>query len=355
MDFDDIAGLSAAINTSLTEFFEIESQYLRAIGSELDPVADALGRFLLDGGKRLRPLFAAIGFLGAQGTLTPEIIRGVSSLELVHVCALIHDDVMDASDTRRGAPAIHKQFEAWHGSENLLGSSAQFGVASAILLGDLALIWAAKALHESGISPALILRSLPFYDEMRVELMAGQYLDIYEQALATESAERALKVARYKSGKYSVERPLHFGASLAPGFSPSIIDIYSNFGLPLGEAFQLRDDLIGVFGDPVKTGKPAGDDLREGKRTVLVAITLSRSNSSQRREFLKYFGQKDLDSRGVHSLRQIISDTGAFTEVENMIEIMSFKAQEAITHGELNSRALGLLNDLAVAATQRSS
>jgi geranylgeranyl diphosphate synthase type I len=289
----------------------------------------------------LRPLFAAIGFLGAQGAITPEVIRAVSSLELVHVCALIHDDVMDASDTRRGAPAIHKQFEARHGSENLQGSSAQFGVASAILLGDLALIWAAKA--------------LPFYDEMRIELMAGQYLDIYEQALASESAERSLKVARYKSGKYSIERPLHFGASLAPGFSPSIIDIYSNFGLPLGEAFQLRDDLIGVFGDPLKTGKPAGDDLREGKRTVLVALALSHCNSTQRQEFLKYFGQKELDSHGIDSLRQIITDTGAFAEVETMIEIMSFKAQEAITHGGLPSGALNLLNDLAVAATQRSS
>jgi geranylgeranyl diphosphate synthase type I len=355
VDFEDIGGLSVAINTSLNEFFEIESQYLRAIGSELDPVADALGRFLLDGGKRLRPLFAAIGFLGAQGAITPEVIRAVSSLELVHVCALIHDDVMDASDTRRGAPAIHKQFEARHGSENLQGSSAQFGVASAILLGDLALIWAAKALHESGLAPELILRSLPFYDEMRIELMAGQYLDIYEQALASESAERSLKVARYKSGKYSIERPLHFGASLAPGFSPSIIDIYSNFGLPLGEAFQLRDDLIGVFGDPLKTGKPAGDDLREGKRTVLVALALSHCNSTQRQEFLKYFGQKELDSHGIGSLRQIITDTGAFAEVETMIEIMSFKAQEAITHGGLPSGALNLLNDLAVAATQRSS
>lgn len=355
MDFDDIAGLTAGINNSLAEFFELESQYLRAIGGELDPVADALGRFLLDSGKRLRPLFATIGFLGAEGTLTPEITRAVSSLELVHVCALIHDDVMDASDTRRAAPSIHKQFEALHSSENLHGSSSQFGVAAAILLGDLALIWAAKALHESGIAAELILRSLPFYDEMRVELMAGQYLDVYEQALASESVERSLKVARYKSGKYSIERPLHFGASLAPGFSPSIIDIYSQFGLPLGEAFQLRDDLIGVFGDPYETGKPAGDDLREGKRTVLVAKTLSRSNSAQRQEFLKYFGQKDLDSRGISSLRQIISETGAFSEVETMIEIMSFKAQEAITHGGLNAGALKLLNDLAVAATQRSS
>lgn len=355
MDFDGIRGLTGAINNSLAQIFEQESLSLQNIGVELTPVSDSLGRFLLDSGKRLRPLFATIGFLGAGGTLSPEIIRATASLELVHVCALIHDDVMDASDTRRGAPAIHKQFQARHQSEGLHGSSEQFGVAAAILLGDLALIWAAKALHESGAPPQSILRSLPFYDEMRVELMAGQYLDIYEQALASESVERSLKVARYKSGKYSIERPLHFGASLTTASAPNVIEIYSQYGLPLGEAFQLRDDVIGVFGDPEKTGKPAGDDLREGKRTVLVATTLSRANVIQRTKFLGLFGRKDLESSQIQSLRQIIVDTGALTELETVIEEMTFKAHKALTTGGIMPEAVALLDEMAVAATQRSS
>lgn len=355
MDFEGIGGLTAEINTSLSQFFEHESGYLQSIGSELNPVADALGHFLLDSGKRLRPLFATIGFLGAGGELTPQIIRAASSLELVHVCALIHDDVMDASDTRRGAPAIHKQFEALHQSEKLHGSSEQFGVAAAILLGDLALIWAAKALHESGVPAELILRSLPFYDEMRVELMAGQYLDVFEQALASESVERSLKVARYKSGKYSIERPLHFGASFAPGFSSAIIDTYSDYGLPLGEAFQLRDDVIGVFGDPVKTGKPAGDDLREGKRTVLVATTLSKATESQRATFLELFGRKELDIDHINTLREIIVDTGALNELESLISEMTSKAHDALVRGGITPAAVELLTQMAIAATQRSS
>lgn len=355
MDFDGIRGLTGAINNSLAQIFEQESASLRNIGVELTPVSDSLGRFLLDSGKRLRPLFATIGFLGAGGTLSPEIIRATASLELVHVCALIHDDVMDASDTRRGAPAIHKQFQVRHQSEGLHGSSEQFGVAAAILLGDLALIWAAKALHESGAPSQSILRSLPFYDEMRVELMAGQYLDIYEQALASESVERSLKVARYKSGKYSIERPLHFGASLTARSAPNVIEIYSQYGLPLGEAFQLRDDVIGVFGDPEKTGKPAGDDLREGKRTVLVATTLSRANVIQRTEFLELFGRKDLESSQIQSLRQIIVDTGALIELETVIEEMTFKAHKALTTGGITPEAVALLDEMAVAATQRSS
>ena len=355
MDFDGIRGLTGAINASLADFFERESQYLREIGSELDPVADALGHFLLDSGKRLRPLFATIGFLGAGGELSPEIIKATSSLELVHVCALIHDDVMDASDTRRNAPAIHKQFEALHDSEHLHGSSSQFGVASAILLGDLALVWAAKALHESGAPSQNILRALPFYDEMRVELMAGQYLDMYEQALASESVERSLKVARFKSGKYSIERPLHFGASLAPEFSAQVIESYSNYGLPLGEAFQLRDDVIGVFGDPEKTGKPAGDDLREGKRTVLVATTLSKVNVIQRTEFLQLFGRKDLDLSQIETLRSIIVETGALAELETIIEEMTFKAQNALATGGITPSAVALLEEMAIAATQRTA
>ncbi len=355
MDLNDIRGLTDAINGELRLFFERESAYLSDIGSELEPVADSIGHFLLDSGKRLRPLFAAIGYLGVGGGITPQAIKALSSLELVHVCALMHDDVMDASDTRRGAPSIHKQFEELHRTNNLHGSSAQFGVASAILLGDLALIWSAKMLHESGLASDQILQSLPIYDEMRVELMAGQYLDVYEQALASESLERSLKVARYKSGKYSIERPLHFGATLAPKYSQEQLNVYSRYGLPLGEAFQLRDDVIGVFGDPAITGKPAGDDLREGKRTVLIAITSSEVNSSQRNEFAKYFGQNDLDLRGVEKLRQIIVDTGALKRVETLIEEMTSNARNALNNDGIAPQAKTLLEEMITAATKRSS
>jgi geranylgeranyl diphosphate synthase type I len=355
VDFDGINGLRSEIDKSLASFFDRESTYLGRVGSELEPVADALGHFLLDSGKRLRPLFAAIGHIGAGGEITSESIAALSALELVHVCALIHDDVMDGSDTRRGAPSIHRQFQQLHKEQSLHGSGEQFGIASAILLGDLALIWAAKMLHESGLSPKYILQALPVYDEMRVELMAGQYLDIYEQAFASESIERSLKVARYKSGKYSIERPLHFGAALAPAAGPNIFSTYSHYGLPLGEAFQLRDDVIGVFGDPQETGKPAGDDLREGKRTVLIAATLNRVDQVQRNVFERYFGKSDLDITGVEALREIIVETGALAEVEKLIEEMTFNAHQALNSGEIEPRAKAMLDQMAVAATRRST
>ena len=253
--------MRAAINLSLSDFIRSENKYLAQIGPELDPVATEIEKFLLESGKRLRPLFAYVGLLGTGTNPNTEIIQAVSSLELVHVCALIHDDVMDGSDTRRGALSIHKAFEKMHKDKNLVGSPSQFGISSAILMGDLALIWSAQMLHTAGLKSEQLIQVLPVYDEMRVELMAGQYLDVYEQSLGTQSVERSLKVARYKSGKYTIERPLHFGATLG-GASDALIGAYTKYGIPLGQAFQLRDDVLGVFGDPAETGKPAGDDLR---------------------------------------------------------------------------------------------
>jgi geranylgeranyl diphosphate synthase type I len=354
-DHIELSTLRESINQALTTFIDGENQYITGIGSELNPVAASLRSFLLDSGKRFRPLFAAVGYLGAGATLSPESISALSSLELIHVCALIHDDVMDASDTRRGAPAIHKLFETLHSEKQLSGSASQFGIASAILLGDLALVWAAKMLHESKVDHSSLFAGLEIFNEMQVELMAGQYLDIYEQALASESVERSLKVARYKSGKYSIERPLHFGAALAHTGKSELFSIYSAYGLPLGEAFQLRDDLLGVFGDFATTGKPAGDDLREGKRTVLMAMTHERASGAQRETMKELFGRPDIDSAGIATLQSIIIETGAQDHLESLISSLFDQAVAAIDTPRIDSSAQSLLLQMAKIATQRSS
>ena len=349
---NDINGIRSEINQALTDFVTNQGKYLRTIGPELDPVAVALEKFLLEGGKRLRPLFAYVGLVGAGVLPTKEFISAVASLELVHVCALIHDDVMDASDTRRGAPSIHKSFEKMHQDKKLVGSGSQFGIASAILIGDLALIWSAQMLHNSGISSQDLIRALPIYDEMRVELMAGQYLDVYEQSLGTQSIERSLKVARYKSGKYTIERPLHFGGALA-GASSELMHAYSNYGLPLGEAFQLRDDLLGVFGDPSETGKPAGDDLREGKRTALLAIAQEKADTSQSVQLKKHIGDPNLTPSMISDLQQIITDTGATSHIEMMIEELTSTSLTALKHDGISPDGKQLLTELAILATNR--
>ena len=352
-----LADIRIRVQRNLTDFLAEQTLYLGEIGTELIPAAEAINAFLLDGGKRLRPLFAYCGYVSAGGKDDDAIIRAISSLELLQGCALIHDDLMDASDTRRGKPSIHRRFESVHKSEELSGSATNYGASAAILLGDLALVWADQMLHQSGISNEQLIRTLPVYDVMRVEIMAGQFLDIHEQALASQSVARSLKIARYKSGKYTVERPLHFGASLAlPADEKreNYFSIFSEFGLPLGEAFQLRDDLLSIFGDPTLTGKPAGDDLREGKRTVLMAMTQDRANAKQEADIANHFGNRHLNSEGVEILRDIIIETGARAHVEELIEKLTLTALDAINREEIASPAHALLNELASIAMGKS-
>jgi len=352
-----LADIRMRVQRDLTQYLATQTSYLGDIGSELVPVAEAINSFLLDGGKRLRPLFAYCGYLASGGEDDEAIIAAVASLELLQACALIHDDLMDASDTRRGRPSIHRWFEGLHQNEELLGSPAHYGSSAAILLGDLALVWADQMLHQSGIGEAALLRALPVHDEMRVELMAGQFLDIHEQALSTQSVARSLKIARYKSGKYTVERPLHFGASLAladPAKLEKYFAIFSEFGLPLGEAFQLRDDLLGVFGDPSVTGKPAGDDLREGKRTVLMAMTSDRANEHQEGVIDRYFGAKNLSAEGIAELRSVITDTGARQHVEDLIDKLTSTSLDALNRDEIQLGPHTLLTELANTAVQRT-
>lgn len=352
-----LADIRIRVQGHLTDYLGSQTRYLGEIGSELIPVAEAMNSFLLNGGKRLRPLFAYCGYLAAGGKDDDAVVGAVASLELLQACALIHDDLMDGSDTRRAKPSMHRHFEAIHEADDLLGSKVAYGSSAAILLGDLALVWSDQMLHSSGISDAALLRCLAPHDEMRIELMAGQFLDIHEQALAESSVARSLKIARYKSGKYTIERPLHFGAALALSDARAreiFCDIYSEFGLPLGEAFQLRDDLLGVFGDPAVTGKPAGDDLREGKRTVLMAMTHDRADAKQELIISRYFADPHLDQEGVEALRTVIADTGAHEHVEDLIEKLSFTALDALSRDEIEAPARALLVELASIAIRRS-
>jgi geranylgeranyl diphosphate synthase type I len=350
-----LTSVRSAVEEELSIFLNREAAYLNSISTELSPVSDALTAFLLDSGKRLRPLFAYAGFAASGGTLEKPVVRAMAALELLQACALIHDDLMDGSDTRRGKPSIHRHFETIHVREELDGFAPQYGLSAAVLLGDLALVWSDQMLNSAGLTTEQFARVFPYYNEMRVELMAGQFLDIHEQTQKTTNVDRSMKIARYKSGKYTIERPLHLGAAMTSSPSPEIFAALSAYGLPLGEAFQLRDDLLGVFGDPSVTGKPAGDDLREGKRTVLIAMTNDRQSESQREMARKHFGKPDLDAEGVAQLREIIESTGARSELEATIERLTDQALTAAQSAVFTHDGNALLTELANIATKRSS
>lgn len=352
-----LVSVREVIQEELNSYLTLQREYLSSIGSELIPVCDALESFLLDGGKRLRPLFAYAGFLAAGKDPSKEDIRAFTSLELLQACALIHDDLMDKSDTRRGKPAIHRHFENLHQSQAMNGLSEQFGEAAAVLLGDLALVWSDHMLHTSGITSQSLLSALTVHDEMRIELMAGQYLDVREAGEKNPSVDRSLRIARYKSGKYTIERPLHLGAAIAIPDASSRKDLtfaLSSYGLPLGEAFQLRDDLLGIFGDPETTGKPAGDDIREGKRTVLMAMTFERATESAKEKLTSLLGNENLTSSDIEDARTLITESGSVKVVEDLIQGLHSSALEAASSAEISSSATELLTLLATSAIHRS-
>lgn len=351
----ELISVRSAIEEELSIFLNRESAYLKEISADLAPVSESLTSFLMDSGKRLRPLFAYAGLIAAQGTLNRPEVRAMASLELLQACALIHDDLMDGSDTRRGKPSIHRHFESIHVQDELAGFGPQYGLSAAVLLGDLALVWCDKMLNSSGLANEQLARVLPYYNEMRVELMAGQFLDIHEQTQKSTSTERSMKIARYKSGKYTVERPLHLGAAVSQSPKSEIFAALSAYGLPLGEAFQLRDDLLGVFGDPSVTGKPAGDDLREGKKTVLIALSRENQTDSQSQACKDHFGRADLDSDGIAMLQQIITETGAKAKLEAMIEKLTQQSLAALASPYISNDGKELLIELANIATKRST
>ncbi|MDA2807695.1 polyprenyl synthetase family protein [Nocardiopsis suaedae] len=340
-----------AVDAALSEFIGRRRTELLEIGAELAPAMDAL-EAMLSGGKRLRPAFCFWGWRGAGGTDTPEAYGAAASLELLQACALVHDDVIDNSDTRRGLPAAHRRLAALHAEQGWSGSSEGFGQGAAILIGDLCLAWCDDMYQGSGLPQEALAAGRAAFDAMRTEVMAGQYLDMLEQVRGAESVEASLRVMHYKAAKYTVERPLHLGAALA-GRGPELAPVYSAYGLPLGLAFQLRDDVLGVFGDPAQTGKPAGDDLREGKRTLLVAETLERAGEAAAAEFRSRLGDPDLDGEAVSLMRTITEESGALEACERRIDDYVEQATRALESDLIEPEARSALADLIVAATSR--
>jgi geranylgeranyl diphosphate synthase type I len=344
--------LGERVSAALADFLAARRASLGALSGDLLPAADAIAGYVLGAGKRLRPAFAYWGWRGAGRPDSPAAVGAAASLELLQACALMHDDVMDGSATRRGRPALHRQFAALHREAGWGGSPDGFGTAAAILLGDLCLSWSFGMLRECGLPAEAVHRGMPVYDDMCTEVTAGQYLDVLAQAQRSSTVEAALRVVRLKTAKYTVERPLHLGGTLA-GCGPALLAAYTGYGLPVGEAFQLRDDVLGVYGDPAVTGKPAGDDLREGKRTVLVALAAERGTPAQRALLDRLLGDPALSADGVAALREAIAATGAPAEVERMIAERVAAGTAALEAGPIDPVAGAALADLAVAATAR--
>lgn len=340
---------------ALEDFLAAKSVEVGQITTSATEIVQAITS-LTRGGKRLRPLFAYWGHLGAGGEKdsTDIVVLGVA-LELFQAAALIHDDIIDNSDTRRGQPSVHKRFEAQHQDLGLAGSASAYGVASAILAGDLCLSLSEEAFSEIEHLPS---NARQIFNRMRTQVMAGQYLDVLEESAGPaydprEAVRRARTIVTYKSAKYSTENPLLLGGALA-GANEKLLEDYSAFALPLGEAFQLRDDVLGVFGDAEVTGKPTGGDLLEGKRTELIAHALLLTDTVERDFIQARLGAEDMTGEEVQRLSSILRRSGALAATENSISELTVQSQDALESLSIPPLALAGLQQLSDAVTKRS-
>ncbi|GHE09732.1 polyprenyl synthetase family protein [Streptomyces alanosinicus] len=317
----------------------------------------ALGDFLAAGGKRLRPLLCVLGWHTAgraRGQAPAPVVQVAASLEMFHAFCLIHDDIMDDSATRRGRPTVHRALAALHQGRAGRGAADRLGTSAAILVGDLALAWADELLHTADLTSAQLTAVLPLVDAMRTEVVYGQYLDLLTTGHTGEDVEVALRIARYKTATYTCERPLQVGAALA-GASAAVRSALSAYALPIGEAFQLRDDILGAFGDPAATGKSSWEDLRDGKHTVLMALALQRADAVQREALHTLVGDPALSEEGAARIRDILTATGALQAVEGMIAHRRARAQHALEQAPFPPAATAALRQLADATTTRTT
>jgi len=371
----NLGHIRTEVARALELFLARQRTDLTAIGDDLMPCLDAM-EGLLAGGKRLRPAFCYWGWRAGGGEDCPEIYTAAAALELLQASALVHDDVMDASDTRRGGPAVHRQFASrfaagqlgpsWQagsaagqaGPSAQPGSAEQFGLGAAILIGDMLLAWTDELYHASGFAADVLSRGQPALNAMRTEVAAGQYLDLLSQVSQSTSVRAALRVVTYKTAKYTIERPLQLGVALAAGPQSAssvatLKGMCTEYGIPLGIAFQLRDDILGVFGDPARTGKPVSGDISEGKRTVLMALARDRASASQARVLDRHLGDRRLTEAAAAQVTAVLTDTGAVAECEALIAAGVKEAIAALDGAPISEDARTALAELAVMATDR--
>lgn len=350
--------MAAEVTEQLRAFISERCAGAAYIGSDYGALTSALEEFVLRGGKRLRPAFAYWGWRAVTDRPADHarMLRLFGALELLHACALVHDDVIDDSDTRRGRPTVHQQFAEIHRRGGWRGSARQFGMSAAILLGDLALVWADDVIATAELEPDARVRVQRVWSDIRTEVLGGQYLDIAAEASGAESIASAMTVNTYKTASYTVSRPLQLGVAAAAD-RPEVLAAFHELGTDLGIAFQLRDDVLGVFGDPAVTGKPSGDDLRSGKRTVLLAEAVERADRTDpaAARLLRASIGSELTDTQVRELCDVIAAVGALSAVETRIDNLTRRAVEVLLAAPIAAEAKVGLSELARLAANRSA
>ena len=349
----------SAVQASLDHFLDTQRDLLSQTGNRLDMVWDQVQRFA-QGGKRLRPAFCYWGYVAAAGAgkEPPQAVMEIaSSLDLLHLSALVHDDLIDDSDTRRGGPSAHRYFEAYHRAQGWPGDSDHFGRGAAVLMGDLLFAWSVSMVEQAEISAERLKRARPYLDAMRSEVVAGQFLDLLHQDKPSHGealVEEAHLVTEFKTARYTVARPVQIGAALGLAGDDTLQGL-SRFGAHVGDAFQMRDDLLGIFGDPVVTGKPAGDDLREGKKTVLVGYALNNATPDDAHRLAQMLGDPTLSETDIDEARRILIESGAVDATEKAIVTEASASMKFLHRLDLHAEGTYALMALVHAAVERAA
>lgn len=347
-----LAAVSEPLAALLDEFLGAKVAEIARIDHELGEMTDQIHGLVAAGGKRLRPAFVHWGHRSTGAAADPEVLRPAAAVELLHTFALLHDDVMDRSPERRGRPAAHVALRDRHRAAARVGDPEWFGTSAAVLAGDLTFVWADELFDSTDLPVDALARGRRVFTELRQEVIAGQYLDLLLAADLSAGEDRARHVALLKSARYTVTRPLLLGAALAPdGQTGAVTEALTGYGDAVGLAFQLRDDILGLFGDPGATGKSDLDDLHEGKRTLLMLRALRLASPTERAVLERSLGDPTLDERGAHEVREVVVGTGALASVEGLLVAQHAGALDAIA--DLPEPARGALVELADLAIRR--
>lgn len=345
--------LKARIDAVLREFADHEAGLLEDVSPQLAPVGAQLRAAVADG-KRLRGMFCYWGWRAAGQGESDAAVRAAASMELVHAAALVHDDLIDDSAIRRGAPTTHVALRQAASLNQDDDTSAR---ALAMLVGDLLMVWAGQLFAGCGLPGAYVSRARPLWSTLARELIAGECLEVLRTGAQTAGArtprvEDAVEVARYKTAKYTIEHPLHLGGLLG-GAGGALLRTFTAYGVPLGEAFQLRDDVLAVFGDSALTGKSNLDDVAGAKPTALMACAFDMAAAAEREELRALLGRGDLDAGDLERLRKILVATGARDRVETMIDERARAARRALAWTPVPRQAAHALHELVGAVVDR--
>lgn len=340
------AELARRVDEDLGAFLADQRAVMSSADPAVSPLFEELERVIGSGGKRLRPVFCCLGQMAAGAEVGAEGVRAAAALELLHTFAIVHDDVMDRSRSRRGSPASWVHLGEEHRRQRYVGDPGAYGLAAAVLAGDMALALADRALMGASFPSDRMARALARYDRMRVDVVAGQFLDVLAAHRGAADEEETRRIAVMKSGGYTVEAPLQIGAILA-GADDELLRVLSRYGIALGEAFQLRDDVLGVFGDPDVTGKDRDSDLREGKRTVLLAKAIATVAGDDGRLLEERIGRPDMTPEEVEQARDLMESSGALDATVQLIDELVAGARAALDGERLPKQAASLLTEMA--------